>query len=220
MHKKTQSGMTMIELLIIISIMGAVIACIYNIFQSHHRIAIKQEETTLMQQELLTAITQIADDLRMCGYSAQGTPGFGFTHRPTPESPDFGRATNATSIFCTLDWNQDGTLNENGTGSSREHIGYRLNVTNNGSPKPVPDNVLRKYDTGAVHWQPACTNIAALRFAYFDDEGNLIANPETSADAIRIVSIELTAAPSENHAHLEIGNRTMSTRVMCRNMSE
>lgn len=220
MCKKLQSGMTLIELLVIVTTMSGVIACLYSIFQSHHRIAIKQEETTLMQQELLAAITQIADDLRMCGYSVQGTPGFGFTHRPATENPDYGRATNETSIFCTLDWNQDGTVNENGAGSSREHIAYRLNVANNGSPKPLPDNVLRKYDTGAVHWQPTSTNIAALRFAYFDADGNPIGNPGANAGSIRIVRIELTAAPSMNRSNLGIGNRTMSTSVLCRNVSE
>jgi prepilin-type N-terminal cleavage/methylation domain-containing protein len=219
MHKKTQLGMTLIELLVVMTITGIVVTGLFSIFQAHHIIALKQEETTLMQQELLAATTQIADDLRMCGYSATGAPGFGFIHKPATGSPDYGRGTNETSVYCTLDWTGDGTLNENGIGSSSEHIAYRLNVANNGSPKPQTDNVLRKYDTGAVHWQPASTNIEALRFAYFDADGNPIADPGANTNSIRIVSIELTAAPSENRSNLGIGNRTMRTLVLCRNIT-
>ena len=218
MHKKNQKGMTLVEILLALTITGAVITSIYSVFKAHHTVAIKQEETTIMQQELLAATTQIADDLRMCGYSAKGEPGFGFVHEPGAGSPYYGRGTNESSVACTLDWNGDGTVNENGTGSSREHVAYRLNVANNGSPKAQPDNVLRKYDTGAVHWQPASTNITTLHFTYFDADGNLIADPGANTNSIRILRIELTAAPSENRSNLGIGNRTMSTVVLCRNV--
>jgi prepilin-type N-terminal cleavage/methylation domain-containing protein len=219
MHKNFQNGMTLIEILVSITITGIIITGVFSIFKTHHAIAIKQEEMTLMQQELLTAAAQISDDLRMCGYSAKGTPGFGFINKPEVGSPDYGRGTNETSIACTKDWNGDGTVNENGTGSSLEHVAYRLNVANNGSPKPQPDNVLRKYDTGSVHWQPASTNIAALRFSYFDADGSPIADPGTNTNTIRIVRIELTAAPSEDRANLGIANRTTSALVLCRNIS-
>ena len=217
MHTKKERGMTLIEILVAMVISGLVISALYSLFQTHHRIAIKQEETTLMQQELLSATAQIADELRMCGYSAHGAEGFGFAHMPTTGSPGYGRATNETAVYCSLDWNGDGVINESGSGSLREHVGYRLNVSNNGSPKPIPDNVLRKYDTGAVHWQPAHTNIGALRFAYFDADGNVIADPSANTGRIRLVSIHITAIPSATHEHLGIGNRTMTTTVACRN---
>lgn len=217
MHIKTERGMTLVEILVAMAISGLVISAIYSLFQAHHRIAIKQEETTLMQQELLSATAQIADELRMCGYSAHGADGFGFAHMPDTGSPHYGRATNETAIYCSLDRNGDGVVNENGTGSLREHVGYRLNVSNNGSPKSDPDNILRKYDTGAVHWQPAHTNIGALRFAYFDADGNAIADPSANTDIIRLVSIHITAVPSATRDSLGIGNRTLMTRVECRN---
>ncbi len=217
MHTKKERGMTLIEILVAMVISGLVISALYSLFQTHHRIAIKQEETTLMQQELLSATAQIADELRMCGYSAQGAKGFGFAHMPDTGSPSYGRATNETAVYCSLDWNGDGVVNESGSGSLREHVGYRLNVANSGSTKPDPDNVLRKYDTGAVHWQPAHTNIGALRFVYLDADGNVIADPSANTDRIRLVSIHITAIPSATHEHLGIGNRTMTTTVRCRN---
>ena len=218
MYKKNQSGMTLIETLVAMAVSTVIVTAIYSLFQAHHRTAIRQEETTRMQQELLSAISQIAEELRMCGYSENGEDGFGFAHMPGIGSPEYGRATNATSIYCNLDWNADGVINESGAGSLSEHVGYRLNVSNNGSPKSIPDNVLRKYDTGAVQWQPAHTNIGALRFAYFDADGNAIADPGTSPDRIRLISIHITAVPSATREHLGIGNRTMTTTVACRNL--
>lgn len=217
MHTKKERGMTLIEILVAMVISGLVISALYSLFQTHLRIAIKQEETTLMQQELLSATAQIADELRMCGYSAQGAKGFGFAHMPDTGSPNYGRATNETAIYCSLDWNGDGVINENGTGSLREHVGYRLNVSNNGSPKSDPDNVLRKYDTGTVHWQPINTNIGDLSFTYFNAADNVINDPNANMESIRSVRVEITAIPSPSRSGLGIGNRTMSTTVWCRN---
>lgn len=61
--------MTLIEILVATAIAGVITAAIATLFQVHHRMAMKQEETILMQQELLAATSQIADELRMCGYS-------------------------------------------------------------------------------------------------------------------------------------------------------
>ena len=217
MHKKTERGMTLVEILVAMAISSLVISAIYSLFQVHHRIAIKQEETTLMQQELLSATTQIADELRMCGYSAHGADGFGFAHMPDTGSPNYGRATNETAIYCSLDWNGDGVVNESGSGSLREHVGFRLNVANEGSAKAVYDNVLRKYDTGTVRWQPINTNIGDLRFTYFDAAGNVINDPHANTGIIHGVRVEITAIPSQSRSGLGIGNRTVSTKVWCRN---
>lgn len=212
-----QSGMTLVETLVAMAISGLIVSAIYSLFQTHHRIAIRQSQTTLMQQELLSAISLISEELRMCGFSAHGASGFGFSHKPGTGAPDYGRTTTRSAVYCTQDWNADGTVNEDGSGSLREHAGFRLNVSNDGSTKTVPDNVLRKYDTGAVHWQPFSTNVGDLRFTYFDASGTIINDPQTHTQDIRSVRVQITAIPSPFHAGLGIGNRTMSTMVWCRN---
>jgi len=215
--RRGQSGLTLVETLVAMAISSLIVGAIYSLFQTHHRIAARQSQTTLMQQELLSAISLISEELRMCGFSAQGSQGFGFSHRPQAGAPDYGRATTQTAVYCTRDWNADGAVNESGSGSLREHTGFRLNVANDGSAKKVPDNVLRKYDTGAVRWQPFSTNIGDLRFTYFDAGGAIINDPQTNAQNIRSVRVRITAIPSPSHAGLGIGNRTMSTMVWCRN---
>jgi prepilin-type N-terminal cleavage/methylation domain-containing protein len=216
-NRTGQSGLTLVETLVAMAISGLIVSAIYSLFQTHHRIAIRQSQTTLMQQELLSAISLISEELRMCGFSAQGSPGFGFSHQPGTGAPDYGRGTTQDAVYCTLDWNADGIVNEGGSGSLREHAGFRLNVANDGSVKKVPDNVLRKYDTGAVHWQPFSTNIGDLRFTYLDANGEIITAPHSHPQNIRGVRVEITAIPDSSYAHLGIGNRTLSTIVWCRN---
>ena len=218
-QSQIQSGTTLVEILVAMTMAGIVAAAITTIFQVHQRLAMKQEEATLMQQELLAATSQIAEELRMCGYSPTGAPGFGFKHMPSSGAPDYGRATNATSVYCTLDFKGDGKVDESGSGSLWDHAGFRLNTLNSGAAKSVPDNVMRKYDTGTVRWQPLYTNIGDLRFAYFDAKGELIDDPGEHTARIRMVEIRITAVPSPGRAGLGIGNRTMKTRVVCRNVA-
>ncbi|NCD35179.1 MAG: hypothetical protein EOL87_17415 [Spartobacteria bacterium] len=182
--------------------------------------AAKQEETTLMQQELLAVTSQIADDIRMCGYSSAGGTGFGFAHRPNANNPDYSRITDANRIYCTLDGNHNGTLDESGSNSSLDHVGYGLNINGAGNPSLEPEhrNVVKKYDTGAIHWQPIATNISSLKFDYYDATGNPIITPSANLNKIRSVQISVTAVPSPERAGLGIGSRTIVTRVWCRNL--
>ncbi|UTF50246.1 prepilin-type N-terminal cleavage/methylation domain-containing protein [Desulfomicrobium sp. ZS1] len=210
-----QSGMTLVETLVAMAISGLIVSAIYSLFQTHHRIAARQSQTTLMQQELHSAAALISEELRMCGFSAQGSPGFGFSHKPGIAAPDYGRATTGSAVYCSQDWNADGIANENGSGCLREHAGFRLNVADDGSAKKIPDHVLRKYDTGFVAWQPFSTNIGDLHFIYFDAGGEIITEPHAHTQNIRGVRVEITAIPSK--LHLGIGNRTLSTMVWCRN---
>lgn len=215
-----ESGLTLVELLVFIAVFGLISTGLYNIFRVHNLMAAKQEETTLMQQELLSVMVQMADELRMCGYSRSSSGAFGFAHRSGANDPDYSRATNATAVYCTLDGNDNGTLDESGTNSSGDHVAYQINVNGAGNPSNASEhrNVLKKFYTGAIKWQPVATNIADLRFVYFDADGNQIVTPSTNLDRIRSVEITATAVPSEARAGLGIGNRTMTTRVYCRNL--
>jgi Tfp pilus assembly protein PilW len=78
--------MTLVEILVAMTLASVITAAVAMLFQVHHRMAMKQEETTLMQQELLAATSQMAEELRMCGYSPTNAPGFGFMHKPNTAS--------------------------------------------------------------------------------------------------------------------------------------
>lgn len=185
---RNQSGMTLVEILVAMAILGVIVTGIYNLFRVHNLMAARQEETTLMQQELLSALVQMADDLRMCGYApGGGTFGFNATQ------------TNATAVYCT----------KNATGAGNDtQIGYRLDAANNEIDLFLNSNAT---------WEAAASNIANLNIVYFDINGNIILNPAANATNIRYVDITATAIASAERSNLNIANRTMSTRVYCRN---
>jgi prepilin-type N-terminal cleavage/methylation domain-containing protein len=214
MLNRDQSGLTLVELLVAIVMFSIIVTGIYNVFRVHNLMAAKQEETTLMQQELLSTMVQISEDLRMCGYSPNGGTVFRFIGTESD-----GRGTNQTSVYCTKD-----TLIENGVvdddDNATEHAGYRLNMQHNGAPLASPDNTLHRYVpyANATKWVLAATNISDLQFEYLDADGDIIPDPTTNANQIRTVQITATAIPSARRAGLGIGNRTMTTSVQCRNL--
>lgn len=191
-----QNGFTLVELLVGTLIFSIIITAIYNVFDLHNRMAARQEEKTAMQQELLSTMNQIADDLRMCGYSTGGE-NFGFM------------SATKQSILCARDrisTDQPQALNNTDTAI----VGYQLNSG---------DNTIRKYYAkGAINWVRTAEHISALNFTYFREDGTQISNPETALQDIRMVEISATAMPSPQREGLGIPNRAMTTRVQVRNI--
>lgn len=188
----SQSGMTLVEILVAMVMMGILATGIYNLFRVHNLMAAKQEETTHMQQELLSVMVQISEDLRMCGYSRPEIgvdAGFNAT------------ATTATSVYCTK--HQTGP-----SGNSNTEIGYRFNTG---------ENTIEFFLNNNSTWAIAANNIAELNFIYRNIDGATL-NATTDANAIRYVDITATAQATDARSALNIKDRTMNTRVYCRNM--
>ncbi len=180
--------MTLVEILVATVMMGIVLTGLYNLFRVHNIMAAKQEETTLMQQELLSAIVQISEDLRMCGFTLPGPTVNGFVQN----------ATNATSVRCTRSAASDGST----------QIAYTLR----------PNNTVDWLNASA-EWITAAENIANLNFVYRDSNGDVIPinTPEIETNT-RFIDITISAKASDERDGLNISNRTISTRVYCRNM--
>lgn len=186
--------MTLVELLVTMIILGIIGTAIYNIFRVHNLMAAKQDETTLMQQELLSVMVLMADDLRMCGYSPNGgTFGFNATN------------TNATAVFCTSDKNSNGVLDANNT--NPEHLGYRF-----------AGNQIQIFEPESNTWVSTSEVFADLQLRYFDSTGSILAVNGTNTGNIRFVEITATATPSPARAGMPIADRTMTTMVYCRNL--
>lgn len=200
-----EQGFTLVELLVTTAIIGLIIAGIYNLFDAHNRMAAKQEETTLMQQELLSLMVMMSDELRMCGYSPVDSSNFGF------ESSG-NRQTNSSRIYCTRDTDfGNGTL-ATGPEIASQHIGFGINPNN----IPGDDHKAKRHDDG---WFTAATNIRDLNFTYFDIDGAEITDPSNNLDRIRSVQINATATASPERSGMNIPDRQMSSTVFCRNMA-
>ena len=182
----SQSGATLVEILVTLIIVGIMATAIYNLFRVHNLMAAKQDETTRMQQELLSSLTQIAEDLRMCGYTTGGG------------NNGFNATSNATTVICT----KDPDLSSNSTS-----LGYRFNSGNN----------TIDYLNATGGWEQAATNISNVMFSYSNRNGTNIVVSGANVGSIRAVDIAITAVASPQRLQLNVGNRTMGTRIYCRN---
>jgi len=186
-----QSGMTLVEILVVMVMMGILTTGIYNLFRVHNLMAAKQEETTHMQQELLSVMVQISEDLRMCGYSTGSGANVGFN----------ATATDSTSVYCTKQ--QTGP-----SGNTNTEIGYIFNTA---------DNKIELFLNSNSTWVTAASNIADLNFIYRSIDGHIL-NATTEANAIRYIDITATAQATDARSNLNIKDKTMNTRIYCRNM--
>lgn len=184
-------GLTLVELLVVLAMMGILGTALFQVFQVHNRQALIQEETALMQQELLSAMVIMADAIRLCGYSPNPNPqhSFGFN------------ATSPSELWCTRDMNGNGTLDSN----DDEIVRLRFNATT---------NTIQYFSTGNVAWQPLAVQMGDLQFTYLDSNENT----PSDVDAIRMVRINATAIPSPRRQAMGVRNRTMSTVVQIRNL--
>lgn len=181
--------MTLVEILVALVMFGIIATGVYNVFRVHNLMAAKQEETTMMQQELLSALVDMSEELRMCGFSTSKTSSFGLN----------ASATNSSSIYCTraLSFNNNST----------SIISYRRDN----------QNQLLVYIPATDTWEAAASNISDLRFTYYDRDGAAISPNSTNIDSIRMVDINATAIPSPERSGLNIHSRNMHTRIWMRN---
>jgi type IV pilus assembly protein PilW len=170
-HK--EKGFTIIELLVTLALTGIVMVAVYKSLSSQQKTYLAQDEVVAMQQDLRAVMEIMVKEIRMAGYDPTASKQFGFISLASPGSPGFGRYTSSDGIaFCA---DRDNSPNGIVDSSDSEQVAFRLNVDQSGkalSPS-THDNILRKYSTGAVRWQPLAESIEAIGFAYaIDDDGN------------------------------------------------
>ncbi len=194
-------GLTLIELLIALVLSSVLIVSLYRIFISQQKTYTVQDQVADTQQNVRAAIDRMTKEIRMAGYDPQGTGNFGFQIATSN-----GRITGSNSIAFTIDYNEDGIINNDDS----EQIGFRLNGLK-----------LQKYSTGAIHWQPVADNIENLSFLYTLADGTVTDSPVDPKN-IRVIKVTITAKTNMTDPEYKGGDgyrrRTLSSSIRARNM--
>ncbi len=164
-------GMTLIELLVVLVIVSVLISALYRTFIKQQETYIIQEQVVDVQQNLRMAMDLIVRYLRMAGYDPKGTGNFGFQITASD-----GRSTGPTSIAFTIDYNENGSVDND----DHEQVAFRLNGLE-----------LQKYSVSSNnHWQSLAENIEKLSFTYIMADGTVTNFPVNPKD-IRLVRVTL-----------------------------
>lgn len=203
-------GFTIVELLVAMVIAGLVLASIYAVFTSSNRSYHTQDRVVDAQQGLRVGLDFMVRDIRLAGLDPEDTGIFAMEEATT------------TLIQFTADFNMDGIIDED----NRERIAYQFAGTelqrcnldtayqnNPGTPPPV-----RIPQT----WDSLIEGVNALTFQYLDASGQdlltLYGDPIPAINLIEIRTVVITMQTQGTDAEGGAFDRTLSTRVICRNL--
>lgn len=169
-----RGGFTLVELMIAMALGLIVLGAMYGVFTSQSKHFSNQEQIVEMQQNARMAIEIISREIRMAGYNPQQTTG----HFTFLLAASENRATNQNNVAFTYDDDSDGTEDSNDS----EQVAFR-----------VEGGVLKRFSTGAIHWQPLVENIDALEFTYTLKDGTVVTPPSnpTTAQVLTIVKVKI-----------------------------
>ena len=193
--KHTESGFTLVELLVAMAISGLVLTGIYQTFllQSQHYNLNRQ--LVAMEQNLRAGMQFLESEIRMAGFDPS-------------DKADAGVMTAGTNtIRITMDLNMDGDLED-----EDEDVTYRIYTATDGIQK-----LGRQIPTsgGGSITHAVCEYVSALEFEYLDAGNAVIADPSTNLDDIRAVRIKLTAQTVSTRP-IRFGE--LETLIRCRNL--
>lgn len=192
-------GFTLIELIIAMAMVGLVAGAIFGVFLSSERAYNTQEHTVDAQQRVRVGIDFIAQDLRLAGLDPLGTGAAGIENAA------------ATDLRFTADLDLDGIIDSGAADQERVTYDWAAGT----GTLPGTGTLRRKFNEGTPNetgWTTLIDNVSALAFTYRDADGNVTAVP---AD-IRMVDITMTCQGVG--AKGQTISRTLSTRVICRNL--
>jgi type IV pilus assembly protein PilW len=179
-----ERGFTLVELLVAMALLGIAMTAIYAAYFSQQKSYVVQTQVVAMQQNLRAAMHMMTSDIRMAGYDKENAGSFGLVS----PLPDGQGAVNATNIAFTLDFDQDGNLDNL---TDTEMIAYRLN-----------NNNIEKYGA-ASGWQIIARDIEVLNFIYLD------ANQAETADLSSVRFIEVSVLARTARADLDYENNNI-----------
>jgi type IV pilus assembly protein PilW len=157
---RSNSGFTLIEIMVATAISLVVMGSIYSVYQTQQKSYIVQEQVAAMQQNLRAGMTMLTRDIRMAGYDPTGANNLGIT-AATSNNITFQRRDDADTVTQTITY----TLADYGGDGDTD-----LFRDDGGGPMLVAEN------------------INALDFVYLNASGGVIATPGTDPAATSAIS--------------------------------
>lgn len=187
MSLKNNTGLTLIELMIAMTVAGIVMAAIVSAYQVQVKSKNIQEVTTDMNQAIRAALDRMESEIRMAGCDPTG-------------GADAGIVTaNQAELQFTMDTRGSGNGSSDGDlDDTNENVRYALDNDGDGDgiADGTPCDLGREASTGSG-LQTLAENIDALNFVYLDAEGNALATPVSDTDDIRSVVVTIVARSGE-----------------------
>ncbi len=183
-----EGGFSMVEMLLVLAALSILFGAIYSGFERLNRSYTAENVKAAAQQSARIGVEMMVQDIRLAGLDPLGIAGAGIV-QATP-----------TRLQFTADGNYDGDVED-----EFENITYELNGT-------------RLEQSNHLGTEVLLDNVSELRFAYFDADGQPIAEADIASRRpdIRVIEITLTInRPAGNNPEV---SRTYTTRVRCRNL--
>jgi type IV pilus assembly protein PilW len=195
--KTNPKGFTLVEVLIAIAITGVVLGAIYGVFASANQTYFTQDSVADTQQRVRIALDMMARDIRMAGLD----PMLAYT-------AGIEEAT-GTKLRFTADRNMDGVIqNNNRERTTYQFDGGRLCMYEGPDlGNPLPPLLESLID-----------NVSVLSFTYRDIDGAVIAAPVSASNLANIRTVDISITCQGKDYKRQNINRTLQTRVDCRNM--
>ncbi len=188
-----KKGFSLIEIMVAIAIMSILSIAMIKTYTGFTRVYTTQEVAAGVQQDLRAALNIMTQDIRMAGFDPLDTDNFGV------------EVATATNIRITADYNVDPTqiFPED---TAFERITYNFDAGNNRLEQILYET------TGSESTQPVVDNVTNVAFTYLD------ANNAVTATLANIRTVTILMTIQEITRGSGTVNRTLSTRVQCRNL--
>ncbi|MFH2220371.1 MAG: prepilin-type N-terminal cleavage/methylation domain-containing protein [Pseudomonadota bacterium] len=171
-NTRTDSGFTIIELLVAIAIAALVMAGLWRTFSFQQQSYNLQRQVVAMEQNLRAGMQFMESEIRMAGFDPSDAANAGIVNPGTD------------TIHFTTDLNFDGDVVD-----TDEDVTYKLYTATDGIQK-LGREILT---LGGTTTQAVAEYIDNLAFAYLDGNSVVMASPSSNPTAIRAVRITLRA---------------------------
>lgn len=196
----TESGFTIIEVMIALLISGLVIAAVYSAFRSQQDSYLAQEQVVEMQQNIRAGVDLMAREIRAAGYDPSQNANAGVT------------VATVGQFAFTKDDNEDGDVLGSGEAIT---FGFSLDNDANGdgivddlNGDTIQNDVAPLARNSGSGFQPIAENIQAVEFYYILANGTATTAPAIVAN---VRSVQVTVLARAGNADRKFINTQMYT---------